>query len=128
MNSEIKAQWIAALESGEYKQCRNSLTKVSEDGTTQGHCCLGVLTELAVAAGITTRVGVSESHSVQYSDDNEYDGHTTALPPLSVQRWAELSDNNPIVKLNAVPHALAELNDEIGLSFPEIADLIREQL
>ena len=33
---EFKAKWIAALRSGEYKQCRDQLHFCG------GHCCLGV--------------------------------------------------------------------------------------
>lgn len=37
MDAELKRKWIAALRSGEWKQCRERLT----DG--EGYCCLGVL-------------------------------------------------------------------------------------
>lgn len=39
MDAEMKAKWVAALRSGEYKQVRMVLR--SEDG----FCCLGVLNE-----------------------------------------------------------------------------------
>ncbi len=40
MNPEIKEQWIAALESGEYPKSAYALK------THEGYCCLGVLCEL----------------------------------------------------------------------------------
>jgi hypothetical protein len=50
MKPEIKALWIAALEGGEYKQGPGCLRYNS--GVSVQHCCLGVLTELAVQAGV----------------------------------------------------------------------------
>lgn len=47
MKKEIADKWIAALESGEYKQGQNVLR--SDDGF---YCCLGVLCELAVKEGV----------------------------------------------------------------------------
>ncbi len=41
MNPEVKAEWLKALRSGEYKQCRGSLAKHN-----QGYCCLGVLADV----------------------------------------------------------------------------------
>lgn len=41
MDAKIKADWIAALRSGEWKQARGQLHK---DGA---YCCLGVLCEVA---------------------------------------------------------------------------------
>ena len=38
---KFKEKFIKALKSGKYKQCKNTLTKLSKDGTRQ-YCCLGV--------------------------------------------------------------------------------------
>ncbi len=38
---ELKAKWLEALRSGEYKQCQSTLT----DGI--GFCCLGVLANIS---------------------------------------------------------------------------------
>lgn len=43
MNAEIKAKWLEALRSGNYKQGRIFLKKCA--GVTK-HCCLGVLAEV----------------------------------------------------------------------------------
>ena len=37
MDKKLKARWVAALRSGEYKQCQ----RVLHDGV--GYCCIGVL-------------------------------------------------------------------------------------
>lgn len=44
MDAKLKAEWIAALRSGQYKQAREAL----RDG--DGYCCLGVL---CLVAGIS---------------------------------------------------------------------------
>ena len=38
MNAELKAKWVEALRSGEYRQCREQL-----HGFENQYCCLGVL-------------------------------------------------------------------------------------
>jgi hypothetical protein len=48
MNPEIKASWVEALRSEEYKQGANALHR---NGT---FCCLGVLCDLAEKAGVVT--------------------------------------------------------------------------
>jgi len=131
VNPEVKELWLAALRSGDYVQGQNQLTELPdlESGPAR-HCCLGVLCELAVAAGV-----VSFVRDVQ--DHRTYDGEVNYLPP-SVHEWAGISRNPMIRDLETsevdqtclVP--LAALNDGAsGLrqrSFTEIADLIEEQL
>lgn len=41
MDQKIKSDWVQALRSGEYKQCKGTL----HDG--DGYCCLGVLLKVA---------------------------------------------------------------------------------
>lgn len=61
MDAELKAKWVAALRSGEYKQCENVLT------TGEAYCCLGVLREL-IAPGSTDTSEDSEHLSDAHSD------------------------------------------------------------
>lgn len=44
MNKKLKKQWIAGLESGEYKQCRHMISR--EDYGVRSYCALGVLLEI----------------------------------------------------------------------------------
>lgn len=47
MKAELKAKWVAALRSGDYRQVNGSLKEELEAGTGEfGYCCLGVLCEL----------------------------------------------------------------------------------
>lgn len=41
MKAEMKADWIAALRSGEFRQTTGTLRQRSPEGDS--HCCLGVL-------------------------------------------------------------------------------------
>ena len=52
MNKQIKELWCSNLRSGRFKQATRALTKLDSEGNVVGHCCLGVLTELAVEAGV----------------------------------------------------------------------------
>lgn len=118
MNSQIKQQWITALQSGEYTQARWNLQ------TEQGFCCLGVLCDLyAKETGTEWEVSTTE-------DDEQFtyyyfDDHSNHLPE-SVMKWADLESTSPIIKFDNVNiKPLAVLNDE-GSSFEEIAQLIDE--
>lgn len=123
MNPEVKAVWLQGLRSGDYIQ-----------GTTRLHftdgkfCCLGVLSDLAEAAGIVSRKRAKYNFAGARLDQPyyEYDG-STALLPVAVQSWAGL-DDAPLVTHLGLTKGLTELNDEKELSFDEIADLIEEQL
>lgn len=116
MNLEIKKQWVDALRSGEYTQTKERL----KDG--QGHCCLGVLCDLAVKTG----VGYWDNRNIFIGPDGlREDGDL----PDSVKEWAGIKGStNPLVLVNSNPTYLHILNDEIGFSFNEIAELIEEQL
>ena len=124
LKPEIKELWCAALESGEYQQSRGSLY------SAQGFCCLGVLGNLAVKAGVAEWKTVRENiPKPLVTNSGASLGHI--LP--EVLEWAcilkeydkydgafFLPDSHPRPYLT-----LAEANDQ-GLSFTEIAKLIRK--
>lgn len=134
MNPQIKTQWIAALQSGEYAQCKGTLTQVTADGK-ESHCCLGVLTELAVKAGVITRNNtIRDDGSVKVSYGEAYESGTASY---EVRKWAGLDDPNPNVEYGEFGDdnkiSLAELNDGARrlsrpVEFPEIAAIINAQL
>lgn len=117
MNPEVQQMWTAALRSGDYKQGINGLHIVTPEGG-ESYCCLGVLCDLAVEAGVSERKRDSNLKGFEVS----YEGNFAWLPD-SVIEWAGLSMNNPIV--NGMD--LASLNDQ-GTEFDHIADLIEEYL
>lgn len=110
MNPEIKAAWVAALRSGEYKQGRGQLRNTDDE-----YCCLGVLCDLAVKAGVTEWVFSLESTSYGCG---AYEA--TVVPPPEVREWDEHSGLSE--------KGLIFANDEEGMTFDQIADLIEADL
>ncbi|MGH7240519.1 MAG: hypothetical protein ACREHG_10730 [Candidatus Saccharimonadales bacterium] len=80
------------------------------------HCCLGVLCELAIAAGVPVERTVSN-----WQTEVSFDGEAGTLP-ASVRHWAGLTDSDPIVGNG--PATLAGLNDDMLVGFAEIATII----
>lgn len=132
MDQEIKAQWVAALRSGEYKQGEGYLNRthiVSVEGETEPVvenrlCCLGVLCELAVKAGVTGVVSEDYDEGTTYGTHND---SSNTYPPYGVQIWAGLEVPNPVVYQGTHRNSLSFLNDD-GETFETIANLIENQL
>ena len=113
MNADIKAQWVAALRSGDYKQTHGTLRE------GDAFCCLGVLCNLHAQAH-PEFAAMQDSASV-------YMGAGAVLPE-AVTRWAGLSDQRGnFVTIGRNDGRLAAHND-VGRTFAEIADAIEGQL
>lgn len=131
MNQEIKQKWLEALRSGKYEQGKYYLNR---DGV---YCCLGVLCDLYL-----------KEHNLQWQPIKKPEGTFVvkthhAILERDVWNWAELPDENPLIKLttedfkraNTVYNdaeedltcSLAGAND-MGCTFEHIADLIEKQL
>jgi hypothetical protein len=131
MRSEVRDAWVAALRSGEFRQGRSVLRWDDDSGAS--FCCLGVLCELAVRAGVVSaekRFNPSPNdprdsgvHTRYFSPDNPVEGNGAALPK-SVQAWAGLDSSNPDLGGTDAMY----LNDGVRASFAEIADLIERHL
>lgn len=104
MKPEIKAQWLAALRSGDYQQGRSLLHY--EDR----FCCLGVLCDLYAKDTGNTWESNGSVCNMHRSDQ---------LLPLQVQEWAGLKHSDPM--------GLAGRNDD-GATFEELAAIIEENL
>ena len=119
MNPEVKAQWVEALRSGEYEQGRNELQLNGR------FCCLGVLCDLAVKAGVCTsrEVTTDEEVSVHYGTFGSY----SSLPEEVIE-WAGLDTSNPPVRDTGTVRTLIDLNDYFKRDFAYIADTIEDQL
>lgn len=109
MNPEIKAQWVAALRSGEYEQCREALR------SRDGFCCLGVLCDL-----------YSNAHNAEWND-RELRRGDDEMPSARVYEWAGLP-SAAMVEIDARRGSLTYHNDISGRSFAEIAAAIEAQL
>lgn len=151
MDPEKKARWIAALRSGRYRQGKRKLAHKMSAEDFMTHCCLGVLSELAVEDGIIEarngQYGVTGIVRYYGADNNGW--VTTALHP-DVSHWAGLETSDDSLasdpKLFArtetdfsgraalVPVSCSEANDgntATGTSpqtFEQIADFIEANL
>lgn len=127
MNNDIKAKWLEALRSGEYEQGENWLQANGK------YCCLGVLCELAVEAGIVDK----DPGQSYVTFDRE-----PAILPDRVITWAGLPKSSPVPEVfyHGEVVGLSDLNDGVTifnpvsgeertkLDFSQIADIIEEQL
>lgn len=110
--------WVAALESGEYKQGRCKLR-----GLDGGFCCLGVLCDLHAKATGKEWVVDGNPDTIRYT----YDGAGGALPHV-VREWAGLPNGfGDYVNIDGKNDAL-DCHNDAGVPFVDIAKAIREQL
>jgi hypothetical protein len=115
MDERIKKLWVKELRSDKYTQGLGSLCYIG--GSSEEHCCLGVLCEVAAKEGI---VSIREDGHYRSFGDEEI------LLPRSVVNWADLPDANPVIDPENNVGA-AEANDH-GVPFTAIADLIEANL
>ena len=108
LDATIKAQWLAALRSGQYKQTTGVL-RAKEDDHNPRYCCLGVLCDVL--------------SSDAWASDERYGGDSELFG------WRQLRSNQISVPGLTIQEAnrLVKLNDE-GKSFAEIADYIEEKM
>jgi hypothetical protein len=131
VNPRVRQLWVDALRSGRFRQGQGILTRVGvdPDGVTPrpSHCCLGVLCQLAVEAGVALPVTVHPNLSGPIKTVS-YDGSFHYLPDV-VTEWAGLSQTDPEVNdhVQGGTSSLSSLNDR-GESFDAIADAIEESL
>lgn len=120
MDSEIKAEWISRLRSGEYVQGQKSLAW-SGIGRDMEYCCLGVLCEIASKRGITTKSSVRSDFNIEIL---YFDNESHYLPD-AVTEWAKVERHGAVMTALGERSwdTLASANDE-GLTFDQIADLI----
>lgn len=121
MKHDIAELWASALESGKYPQTKHMLcrTKTSTTGHKPGFCCLGVLCELALEAGID---GLGKAITGPYYY-GQYNGEVNTLPEI-VREWAGMETNDGAYFEDAIETTLAGKND-FGYSFHHIANIIR---
>lgn len=111
MKKSIAKIWVAALRSGEFKQGKNVLHDIS----TNTHCCLGVLSDIAFVKGVC-------DYSVNNYNNAVYDEHDNDLLCDSVREWSGLKTDNGYTENN---RKLCVMNDN-GDSFETIANFIEK--
>lgn len=107
-----RAEWIAALRSGDYKQAKGALRR------GDSFCCLGVACEVAARHGVTERVKNG------YKDPQGYYPAATSLP-VAVRDWLGLKGTSGgLVESLGGGRSLDALNDSGRWTFEQLADLI----
>jgi hypothetical protein len=127
MNPVVKGLWLKALRSNHFPQWKGGLR------SDAGYCCLGVLCEVAVRAGVIPEP--------VYNDGcYTYQGNGDVLP-VAVVAWAGVDRAGSLQGIRVMMpiewdlnpysgqsyNSLAELNDH-GMSFQEIAYVIEAHL
>ena len=104
-------EWCTHLEMSGAKQIKGGLKQCD------GHCCLGILSEMAVAAGV--------AREMEGRFFPKRGGHFDAGGLLkSVQKWSGVMGRLPTIE----GHTLSTYNDKLNKTFPEIAKIVREAL
>lgn len=115
MSPELKAQWVAALRSGKYKQGKTRLYTKEYNS----YCCMGVL--CAIANKPYTYVD-GGGKGVPADEDCEAMG----LPIYNIAASNYFPEDNRIIDGLVDVSTLCALNDRLNKSFNEIADYIEK--
>lgn len=128
MKKAIKDQWLADLRSGEYPKGVGELRSDPDEGEPRTFCCLGVLLDRAVLAGVITWPEVNAGgYGVLPEPVARWAGLDTLDPvvPNVVEslRWSMPSDRrgDPVTQEGV---RLSQYNDATNATFADIADLI----
>lgn len=137
MNPEVKAEWVAALRSGEYHQGTSALRNVTTalENAPATHCCLGVLCDLYAKKGEGEWVGAVFNFG---TPDLSFNHEGSGVLPENLAKAVGLNGDNPNTSIHSAPGewstggplTLAELNDGssgVKYSFNQIADLIERE-
>lgn len=124
LNPERKAEWVAALRSGNYKQGKSCLRNNRDE-----FCCLGVASDLAVLDNSAEWARPDYDQllwDAQAPGGKTFGSHYTLC--RAVARWLGLPDvvRDPEFTENGERFRLSDLNDG-GASFEEIADIIERE-
>ncbi len=112
MDQRVKALWIDALESGEYKQGTGRLRNTNELTGEHNYCCLGVLCDL-----------YSKETGEQWSDLNAMHG-SHSFPSRKVLEWAGMTDEQATGRFGDVDVVQMNDSEHDQRSFMEIAEAI----
>lgn len=127
MDPNVKADWLTALRSGDYKQTQGCL----RDDT--GYCCLGVLTDLWVKGSSVE--WHPKPFGTAFSIATPGWGAESSVTPRGVMSWSDLTNSTGTTLLGATEDettdnfyvTLSDLNDN-GFTFEQIADVIEYAL
>lgn len=108
-------EWCTHMEESGIKQIPDQLTCEVKGG----YCCLGLVSEMAVEAGIVIKDGGT------FRDKEDRGDYEHQRLTYSIMHWLGFEKRNPTIV--GQPVTLAQLNDS-GKTFPEIAKIVRKAL
>ena len=121
MNAEVKALWVKALRSGQYVQGESYLHRVTQNEGAL-YCCLGVLCDLAVKAGVLPPPIQGRNDEQEpvfaYGKDRQ-----KAELPVEVMDWAGITSTDGGY---SATNSLVNDNDSGEVDFSQIADIIEK--
>lgn len=115
VNKENMRLWIEALHSDRYVRGLGYLRQLDDDDK-ETYCCMGVACVVAMSSGVELAVTNVDGYT-------SFDGQR-GLMPWSVAEWLGLASQNPTLTDDA---SCIKANDELGLSFHHIADLLEKR-
>lgn len=120
-------KWIQALRSGDYSQTRGSLYDPAHNG---GHCCLGVLCKEAKGLSDDNLVDVGLPEQLRLSNYNlkdwsryindDFGKKVNKAVPKNYAHYGDHDDDT----YESGYMGLSELNDDLKMTFDEIADAL----
>lgn len=146
MNENMQV-WLETLKTGQYDQAKGALDVVDPGSGKHSFCCLGVACDLAVRSGVSMEVTVNtDEELVRYDKEG-------GLLPEKVRMWLGVPSTHPQIVIENInfdetksewddtfypgvdryqkhnPRFLVnchvtELNDDAGMSFAQIAQLV----
>jgi hypothetical protein len=112
--TEPQKAWLAALRSGEYKQCRDTLKSING-----GFCCLGVACDISPIGTFT------EENYFKITDSEHF---TKGFLSIQMMLWLGLTDScGRFSRRGDLEYpSLADMNDSGKFTFEQIADFIEK--
>jgi hypothetical protein len=128
LDPEVKRLFLDALRSGEYEQGRLKLRTFDNK-----YCCLGVLTDLAVKAGVVRWIESEYGWGIEEALPNGTSHVNTTDLSDKVMRWAGLEvetcrSGNIFTGTNYQEDNLMHFNDQEDFNFAQIADVVEENV
>ena len=131
MKAKYKQQWLAALRSGEFLQCREVMRLVDKGGQER-FCVLGVLAELVrrecPAKFKWTRFGTDAAGNTRYDLRPKGGRYSKRWWRAIEKKLGVQLFGDTMIDYLGEQRTISELNDDFGVEFDEAADLIEEQL
>ena len=131
MDRGIARKWAEELRSGYYEQGSGVLKEEVTAGKIR-YCCLGVLCEMAIEAGVilealinddlAKNLGRKEGKVFSFDDGDE---QVFGQLPHKVMEWAEVKDCDGFISDKF--RSLSEMNDD-GRTFAAIANVIDDHV